>query len=111
MWQGVLTFRGADPEAEPPTLPVRDYRLRLCASCAPTAITGPQVAAWDGPAPPTPDQCRAALALHGAPGGSVPVQVGRTGCFADFRGPAGTVGYFSVVSTSPPTVGAVVFSG
>ncbi|WP_042433843.1 hypothetical protein [Streptacidiphilus anmyonensis] len=105
VWQGTLTFApqpGTDDlsvVAKPATPSLADgTTLTLCGStCRPPVIDGELLAPWTGRKPPTFDQCLTAL-TSGAAGSSVPVSAGRTACFATS---AHTIGFFTVLTTSP----------
>ncbi|WP_405475160.1 hypothetical protein [Streptomyces sp. NBC_00009] len=113
LWQGTLTFPSQpgsnnDPVAAvPATALLDDDALYLCAACSPQVIGGELLVAWNGTKPPTPDQCGSALTAQTRRQGYVPLRVGQMGCFSSGTG---AVGYFTVLTTSPPSASAIIWS-
>ncbi|MFE7156909.1 hypothetical protein [Streptomyces sp. NPDC057636] len=113
LWQGTLAFpsqpgSNTDPvAAEPATGSLDDDALYLCAACSPQVIGGELLVPWNGTKPPTPDQCGSALTAQTRRAGYVPLRAGQMGCFSSGTG---AVGYFTVLTKSPPTASAIIWS-
>lgn len=113
LWKGTLTFPAhpdsntAPVAAMPATGLVEGYGLYLCAACSPRVIGGDLLAPWNGVKPPTSDQCGSTLAAGPTQERYVPLRLGQVGCFS---GSTGTVGYFTVLTTSPLSASAIIWS-
>ncbi|MET7928901.1 hypothetical protein ABZT43_34015 [Streptomyces sp. NPDC005349] len=111
LWQGTLTFpsqpgSNTDPvAAKPATELLADYALYLCAACSPQVIGGELLVPWNGTKPPTLDQCGSAVMTSRS--GYVPLRVGQMGCFSSGDG---LVGYITVLTTSPLSASAIIWS-
>jgi hypothetical protein len=111
LWQGTLTFPsqpGSDTDpvvAKPATKLLADYALYLCAACSPQVIGGELLVPWNGTKPPTPDQCGSAVMTSRS--GYVPLRAGEMGCFSSGDG---LVGYITVLTTSPLSASAIIWS-
>ncbi|KIZ15747.1 hypothetical protein SNA_25145 [Streptomyces natalensis ATCC 27448] len=113
LWQGSLTFPsqpGSDTHpvaASPATGLLAGEALYLCGACSPQVIGGELLVPWNGTKPPTPGQCGSALTAQTSRSGYVPLRVGQMGCFSNG---AGAVGYFTVLTTSPLSASAIIWS-
>ncbi|WP_280685768.1 hypothetical protein [Kitasatospora sp. MAA19] len=92
--------------ATPATALLAGEALYLCGACSPQVIGGELLVPWSGTKPPTPDQCGSALTAQTSGPGYVPLRVGQMGCFSS---DAGTVGYFTVLTTSPLSASAIIW--
>ncbi|MFE9428372.1 hypothetical protein ACFYNO_36090 [Kitasatospora sp. NPDC006697] len=112
LWQGTLTFpsqpgSGTHLVAATPATPLlAGEALYLCGACSPQVIGGELLVPWNETKSPTPDQCSFALTAQTSGSEYVPLRVGQAGCFSSG---AGTVGYFTLLTTSPLSASAIIW--